>query len=381
MENNSCILKTSYSDIFRICRIGMINLKIKMVLLDSDIGYMSRLVSAFSARQDCNLETYLFTDKNAAICAATENEANLFVAGDTFTVSADMLPAGCLLAYFTDSATVRVIHGCKAICRYQKAELLYKEILSAGSDFGELSERKTDTETKRFDTKICSFFPCGGGVGSSSAAAACAIHFAKSDKAVLYLNLERFGTSNAFFDAEGKLDLGDVFYAVKGKKGNLHAKLQNAIKQDTTGVYFIESCKVAPEVMEITAENIRQLLSELKDTGRFDVIIFDTDMLLDETCLSVMRSSACMILVSDGSEVSLTKLERVRKAMEIIALRDDRAFPDSFLLFNKFSSKSGRTIDDPDIPLLGGVPRFDGASASRVIRQLADMPLFDRLPI
>jgi len=354
-------------------------MKLKLVVLDDNKTYLERLISAFSSRQEFNVETYSFTELPDALSALREVDADFFIAGESYNINPSSIPEGCSFAYFADSAAKGEVRGRNAICRYQKAELIYKEILSIYSERNRPAAVAAISEPKGIHTRVCAFTPCGGGTGSSSAAAACALRFARMGKHALYLNLERFGTSESYFEAEGRINLGDVLYAIKSRRATSEMKILSAIKQDETGVYFIESCRAAPEVMEITAENAAGLIDELKALGQFEYIIADIDLMLEGASLAVMKKADSCVLVSDGSETSHKKLGRIIKAMEIISARDEFEFPAPYLMYNKFSSKSSIGAIPYDIAFLGGAPKYEGASQSKVIRQLAELPLFDGL--
>jgi hypothetical protein len=64
------------------------------------------------------------------------------------------------------------------------------------------------------------FVSASGGVGSSSAAVACAKNFAASGQKTAYLNLEQFGSVEPFFSGVGQTDFSDVIFALKRKKTN-----------------------------------------------------------------------------------------------------------------------------------------------------------------
>jgi len=356
-------------------------MKLKLMLLDDNKTYIDRLVSAFSVRQDFSVETYSFTDMQEALSTLRKISADFFIASESFDINPEIIPEGCAFAYFSDSVAKREVRGQVAICRYQKAELIYKEILSIYSDLvkSDTSGLTPEGEPKAARSRVLVFLPCSGGVGASSAAAACALRFARRGMRVLYLNLERFGSSSLYFEAEGRMHLGDVLYAIKSKRSNFGMKIKSAIKQDENGVFFIESCRVAPEVMEITAENAEELIYELRALGQFNYIIADIDMTLEGASLAIMKKAEANILVSDGSEASHKKLERIVKAMELISARDEFDFPTPYLMYNRFGSKSSADSNPFDIAFLGGAPKFEGASQSRVIRQLAELSLFDGL--
>ncbi|MFR7893039.1 MAG: hypothetical protein ACLU38_02080 [Dysosmobacter sp.] len=53
----------------------------------------------------------------------------MLVASDTFVVESK-LPKRCQLAYFVESADVDSVNDQRAICKFQKADLIYRQILS-----------------------------------------------------------------------------------------------------------------------------------------------------------------------------------------------------------------------------------------------------------
>lgn len=356
-------------------------MKIKLVLLDDDTVWLQKIASALSTMEEALFETYTFSDEAAAVRMICEAGYCVLLAGQSAAVNPAVLPSGCCLIRFTDVADASGGTGMRSIFRFQKAEAICREIRIAYAEFtgNALPEQAGDSSRKAVRAKVHVFCPCGGGTGSSSAAAACALRFAGAGSSALYLNLERFGSSELYFQGEGKSYLGDLLYAIKSKKPGLEMKLRSAVKQDDSGVWFIDSCRYAPEVMEISGDDIPDLLTELGGLGLFAHIVIDTDLLLEGASLALMRAADDVVLVSDGSETSLIKLRRIRKAMEILAAAEEKPFPETFLLYNRYSSKTGRAVDDPELPQLGGAPRFEGASPARVIRKLAEYPMFDRL--
>lgn len=53
-------------------------MKIKIAILDSDKNYLSRMVSAFSARYSEKTEIYSFTELDAAVRCIKENKIDIF---------------------------------------------------------------------------------------------------------------------------------------------------------------------------------------------------------------------------------------------------------------------------------------------------------------
>ena len=160
-------------------------MKIKLALLDSDQNYLNRIVTAFNIKYADKLEIYSFTKLESAMAALEPSRIDVLVASDTFVVESSALPKRCQLAYFVESADVDSVNDQRAICKFQKADLIYRQILSIYSEYaGSASGLKLGDDS----CKVIAFTsPCGG-VGSSTMAAASALHYAARGKRTLYLN-------------------------------------------------------------------------------------------------------------------------------------------------------------------------------------------------
>lgn len=355
-------------------------MKIRVVFLDYDQTYLNRLSSALSEREDCSAEIYSFSNPERAFETLREIGNCIFVVSDRFEVDADAVPKGVCLALITEKRAIREIGDLPAIYRYQKADAIFQEILAvySGTFSSDVVEMEAHTG-KVANAGVYTFLPCGGGSGASTAAAAFALRMASIGMVPLYLNLERFGTSEMYFSSESKTHIGDLLYAIRSKRGNLPLRLKSALSRSEEGVYFIESCRAATEAMEITAEDVNTLLEKLRDMGKFDCIVIDTDFLLEGPSLEIMRQATSIVLVTNGEPSSHMKLERIYGAMEIISTRDEVEFPSTLLLYNGFSSKTGSTEANVDIAVLGGIPRYEGASPKRIARRISQMTFFDTL--
>jgi hypothetical protein len=82
---------------------------------------------------------------------------------------------------------------------------------------------------------------------------------------VLYLNLEKFGSSDAFFSGEGQFTMSDIIFALKGRKANLAMKLQSCVKKATCGVDFFSTSQTALDMLELDTDDIIQLIEKCRD--------------------------------------------------------------------------------------------------------------------
>ena len=318
-------------------------MKIKLAILEKDVSYLNRFIAVFSTKYADKMEIYSFTDKEVAIPALAANRINVFIASDVYEIDVNELPKRCGFAYLVDSPDVEMVNDQRAICKFQKLDLIYKQILSVYSEnAGNISDLKIGDET----TKVIAFASPSGGVGCSSVAAACALHFAAQGKKTLYLNLERFGSADRFFAAEGQFDMSDVIFAVKSKKTNLPLKLESCVKQDPRGVYFYSETQNAMDMLELKNDECVYLISELKISGTYEYIILDLDFMMGKDMLSLYHQIHAMVWVGDGSDISNGKIKRAYEALSMVEANSDMPLTSRMcLLYNRFSSKTSSVLE------------------------------------
>lgn len=352
-------------------------MKIKLAILERDQSYLNRIVSVFSTKYSDKFEIYSFTNPEVALSTLDNAKIDVLVANDAFDIDVTKLPKRCGFAYLVDSMDVETINNQRAIAKFQKVDLIYKQILSIYSEnAGSVSGLKLGDDS----AKIIAFQSVSGGCGGSTMAAACALHFAAQGKKTLYLNLEKFGSSDSFFSAEGQFDMSDIIFALKSKKANLALKLESCVKQDPRGVYFYSQSKIALDMMELSSDDILKLINELKLTGSYNAIVLDLDFSIDREALKVLRQIHSIVWVGDGSDVSNTKLYRAFTALSTMEQNADSPLTNRLqLIYNKFSSKTSKTLDEVGIKNIGGCPRFEHATTSMVLGQVASKEMFDKI--
>lgn len=352
-------------------------MKIRLAILEKDKSYLTRIVTAFSARYADKLEIYSFTDYQVAMATLEGAKIDVLVANDLFDVDVTALPRRCGFAYLVDSVDIDTVNNQSAICKFQKADLIYKQILSIYSEnAGSVSGLKIGSDAGT----IIAFASPSGGAGSSTVAAACARHFAELGHKVLYLNLEKYGSSESFFHAEGQFDMSDVIYALKTKKANLSMKLESCVKQDACGVFFYAPAKIALDMLELGAEEIQRLLSDLKLAGSYDYIVLDMEYSQNKDTLSILRQAHSIVIVGDGSEISNTKISRAYTALATMEQSADAPITGRMsLVYNKFSNKTSSAIGEIGLRNIGGAPRYEHAGTEQILAQLCKMEFFDKI--
>ena len=352
-------------------------MRIKLAILERDQSYLNRIVSVFSTKYSDKFEIYSFTNPEVALSTLDNAKIDVLVANDAFDIDVSKLPKRCGFAYLVDSMDVETVNNQRAIAKFQKVDLIYKQVLSIYSEnAGSVSGLKLGDDS----AKIIAFQSVSGGCGGSTMAAACALHFAAQGKKTLYLNLEKFGSSDSFFSAEGQFDMSDIIFALKSKKTNLALKLESCVKQDPRGVYFYSQSKIALDMLELSADDILRLINELKLTGSYNYIVLDVDFSFDKDVIEILRQAHSIVWVSDGSDISNVKLFRSYNAL--VTMEQDADSPlvnRLLLLYNKFSNKTSTILENIGIKNIGGNPRFEHATTKMVIEQVYKKELFDKL--
>ncbi len=352
-------------------------MKIRLAIVEKDTNYLSRIVSAFNIKYAEQIETYSFTNLETAMQTLDEARIDVLAASDRFEIDPSVLPRRCGFAYLVESPDIESLRGQKVICKFQRVDLIYKQVLNI---YSENAESISGVKLGGDGCKIVVFSsPCGG-VGTSTMAAACAVSFAAKRGKTLYLNLERFGAADVFFSGEGQFDLSDVIYAVKAKRASLPLKLESCVRQDATGVCFYSRPKLALDRMELTSEDLSQLVSELQTLGDYEYIIVDMDFTMDKAQLAFFRRAAAVVLVSDGSVNANDKLFSAYRALAALEQGADVPLTGQLLLaYNKFSSRNGRILQGVELKNIGGAQRFENATPQQLLQQLAAMGIFDKI--
>lgn len=353
------------------------SMRIKLAILEGDTSYLNRIVAVFNTKYSDKLEIYSFTDEEVALATLNTAKIDVLLVSDFYEIDVTHLPKRCGFAYLVDSPDIDSVKGQMAICKFQKADLIYKQILSV---YSEVVSNVSGLKLNVDGCKVVVFTSASGGTGSSTMAASCAVNYAGKDRKVLYLNLENFGSSDVFFESDGQFDMSDIVYALKSKKTNLALKLESCVKRDISGVYFFSQPKVALDILELSTDEILQLISELEMTGAFDYIVVDMEFGLDEKYLKIYEKAHAIVLVGDGSELSNLKTIRAFQALTTLEQSMDASISNRMsLIYNKFSNKTGKVIESIGLKNIGGAPRYEHASVKQVVNQLAGMEMFEQI--
>ena len=352
-------------------------MKIKIAILDKEQTYLSRVMNSLEGKFSDKLEIYCFTDAEKAINTVIQNNIDVFFASYVFEIEMHRIPERCGFAYLVDTKDVDKYNGERAVCKFQKLESFYGDIVDIFTDKNDVLLTGNSVNA---DVPLYVFTSASGGSGASVAAAAFAISLARETKKTLYLNLENFGDSGFYFHGDGQYDLRDMMIALKSGKSNIAMKMETIAKKDKSGVYFIETPQNALDVGMLTVDDINELIELFRKSGIFDSVVVDINFAIGEKEILLFKQAYSIVFVSDASETANGKLYRAYETLVVAEQKANASFLSRMSVFyNKVSGKMTSGIDIPGIKVIGAAPKFEKISNENMVRKIAELGVFQEL--
>ena len=109
-------------------------MRIRVAIIEQDTGYLEKITNVFNTRYTEQVEIHAFTVMNRAIEFLQSNRVDMILVDEQIEMQLKMFPSKCNLAYLVDSMGIESVKGYPAICKFQKVDLIYKQILSIYSE-------------------------------------------------------------------------------------------------------------------------------------------------------------------------------------------------------------------------------------------------------
>lgn len=350
-------------------------MKICVAILDQDENYKNRILSVFQVKYAEKVELYIFSEEAQLRAALETKRIDMVLVDDEMEITD--YPENIVIVYLSKNAGVEELYDHPVICKFQKVETIYKQILGIYADTNVALKLRSEGNQAR----IVVFMSAQGGSGVSSAATAYALKRAMEHKKVFYLNLERFGGTDLYFSGDGNMSFSDVIYALKSKKTNLIIKLESNLKTDKSGVDFFSECKNAYDMFELKDEEIVRLLQGISKTKEYDEIIVDISEGLSTRNLMLIEDYADRVVyVSDGSRNGNQKFEHFCQVIRLLEQRKEKKiFERMALLYNRYGTKTSEQLLESPIQVLGGIHRFEGISGRELTEEIAKVAVLEKI--
>ncbi len=353
-------------------------MRIKVAFVDRDKTYLNRLVTTLNAKMSDKLAACSFSDVSYLYEYLKQNRNAVVVVNEEMDVEFTKIPEGTSFAWLVEMGGVAQCKGQRAICKYQRIEDIYKEILNL---FSEKATNDYKMQPRSEKERVYVFTSPKGGTGASTMACACAFKKAREGRKVFYLNLEDFGNTDLYFGEAGKYTMSDVLFAVKSKKANVAIKLESYLQQHSSGVDYFSSCQNPHDMFSLNENDIETILNEFLFVKEYDYLIIDISF----SMRSVFQKVLCdfpneIFLVNDGSESGNHKIRKSLGVFQMLEQEKDCEIISKIrLIYNNMSKRTDCNIVDQPIATLGAVNRFGDASNRQIIDEIIKESIFDSI--
>lgn len=352
-------------------------MKIRLGIVDDNQNYIRRLIDYFTSRYADTIEVFAFSDATRLKNHTMSKKLDVVIADEELLPETFELPKSTMLAYFSDSLEVKSIRGIKAICKYQRAEQLYREILNL---YAEL-DRQASYRMSANGCPLFLFMGVSGGSGTTTVSAACALSMTYAGKKVLYLNLEENGVISHIFQGSGQMSLSDVLYAVKTNHSNLALKLESMVQRDKSGVYFYEPFRITLDASEMNADNLSTILSVLTKYRAYDAIVVDSDASISPKRQELLKVASSVFLVSNGTEVANSKLTRLLREISILDENDEssRIMNRIKVIYNRMSRLCEQANTGYQENVFATIGAYESLSSMAIVESIAKQGFFEQV--
>ncbi|MCX7745773.1 MAG: AAA family ATPase [Clostridia bacterium] len=284
--------------------------KFNLVLADSDPWYIEGLSKFTRGVYASKFNVNVFTQKSSLTDYLKSNNESV----DILLISPEMLlddMAGFKVGttiLLSDGRLSDSVSGYPWVKKYQPGEKILNEVIAlySGTNLNVESLVKGDRKTT-----VVSVFSPQGGSGKSLLSVNLSLHLASRGLKTLYLNLETLSSIPFFIHlSNNELGLSNILFDLKEKGKNVKLKIDLAKSFDSLfNISYFKPLDCSLELDEVTDGDINKLLFELKEIGQFDVVVVDTDTMLNRRNIGILGSSDEVLLVVLQDLLAKVKLD------------------------------------------------------------------------
>lgn len=327
-------------------------MKIKVVLAEKDECYIRHFDKAMKMFYSKDVEVIAFSKEDSLKRYMEQNTFDILLKSEMFP---EVEARRAIKAVLTDAKGIKEIEGATAICKYQRIDQIYKELVNifAEERTGVIYEEKEAT-----DTPIIAFSSATGGVGKTTSAILYARKMAMAGYQVLYLPLEELSTLDLYFNESGDATLSNLLFSIKCGKGNLQLKLDNALRQVYGGLYYLAPAKSTGEVQEMKKDEWNELFQSAKGLGKFHCIIVDLPNMMNDMTQDIIELADRIALVMESRDVVAAKTQLMLDWAYRLGEEKEQKLKKSMVAIQNKTVSGKREFGVPIVALLPYVPNL-----------------------
>jgi cellulose biosynthesis protein BcsQ len=360
-------------------------MKISIGMLETNTEYAERLLNAMNARYQSDFEFHTYETKEELFSNLGKHRIRIILSCEEFKFSLEELMNARIarnvldsegfspddrisLAYLVDSQDIELYNESPTIPRYIRIDEFQRSLIKI---FQVLSTNLRLRSNDNTNIRTILFTSPAGGVGTTTLAIATARQLARTGSKVLYFNLDYFSNEDGYFQSPIEQTFSDLIYTIKFKRQNFLMALESLIaRDDNTGVYFFKPSPKTSDRLELKESEEHDLLQALYES-QWDFIVFDSPFIINDNLKFILHSNFANVIVSDGRRAANDKVRKAVQVLDYVDQREDSTILiNTFLFYNRFSSKNTSRITDIEMETLGGINRFEGFEDQNIIDEI-----------
>lgn len=291
---------------------------VKILYCTQDQDYAERLVAFFDVEYTNKVEINVCSSVERAI--QLMKGIDVFLVGKEFEneIAGQLRKIPCPVVVMTEQIYDNGSGEMAQIEKYQRADIIYRQILDVYASGSKVKKLRTDVEPAD-GSRIYIFISANGGNGTTTVARAFAKKCSVYEK-TLYVGLGLYDTVPMEKGQPNGMD--ELIMALKSRRNVLSLKLNSAIAKTAYGFYSYEACSNPINLLEINAEDMKLLMQELTRFKEYPCIVIDAGSLLTERELVTMGYADKIVYIMDEREVSQRKFGRFLELIDVLEKRE-----------------------------------------------------------
>jgi len=273
--------------------------KIKLLIAIAEVGYADYLSGVLAEKYAEIFEV--------GICTTAERLEGTLVSGryDVALLDPDFLPAANLDAVALPLLLIgdkepAIECGLKVIGKYRRISSIAGGILEY---YAEICEHSGGFGAKK--ARVTAVWSPSGGCGKTAAALAFAANRAANGRQAVYLNLENFACTSAYFQGGGK-SISKVFEKLESNVGMYIAAIRQ--RDDDSGIFYFSEPENYDDMNILTAKDVETLVGACAEGA--DELVVDLPCQCGQKTQTVFALADTVLLVCDRSAASRVKLSQ-----------------------------------------------------------------------
>ena len=326
-------------------------MRIKLLIAIAEVGYADYLSGVLAEKYAEIFEV--------GICTAAERLEGALVSGryEVALLDPEFLPAANLGAVILPLLLIgdtepAVDCGLKVIGKYRRVSSIAGSILE---HYSEICEHSGGFGAKK--ARVTAVWSPSGGCGKTAAALSFAANRAAGGRQSVYLNLENFACTSAYFQGGGK-SISKVFEKLESNVGMYLTGIRQ--QDDDSGIFYFREPENYDDMNILTASDIETLVGACAEGA--GELVCDLPCQCDQKTQAVFSLADTVLLVCDRSAASRVKLSQFLCRHDVFGKIQAK----TVLVNNK-----GAEVTDPKIDKTIYLPLVDSEDPVFVFKALA----------